>query len=225
MLYVLNAIELENVVKAVMVLPDNFCMQRALIYMMSVNVKKFSDHDITPLCHVLAVIERFCADFIERVVYMCFKQEPPCHWRQRDRGSWRVLKKARVKRSCVSSISTESDARSGWLNSGSRDTCRPHSTCDSDRGCTGHWQRELDKAVNPSFDLDSRLRSDLNHVQKSFCDDWISNLEREDSVFRLVLCFQLWKHFDLGDTKAAEIAEMMFGRSDKSVCEWRKQFF
>ena len=35
--------------------------------------------------------------------------------------------------------------------------------------------------------------------------------ERRQSV---VLCFQLSEHLDLGDTKAAEIAGMMGGRSD-----------
>ena len=39
----------------------------------------------------------------------------------------------------------------------------------------------------------------------------------------LFLCFQLSKHFNLGDTQAAEIAGMMVGRPDKTVREWRKQ--
>ena len=74
-----------------------------------------------------------------------------------------------------------------------------------------------DEVVDPSFDLDSSLRSDLD-------DDWISHLEREDRVsLGLFLCFQLSKHFDLGDTKA-EIAGIMVGRSDRTVREWRKQF-
>ena len=53
-----------------------------------------------------------------------------------------------------------------------------------------HWTltTRLDEAVNPSFDSDSRLRSDLNHVQKSFCDDWISHLEREDRVSLGLFC-------------------------------------
>ena len=38
------------------------------------------------------------------------------------------------------------------------------------------------------------------------------------------MCFQLSKHLNLGKTKAAELAGMMVGRSDKTVREWRKQF-
>ena len=41
----------------------------------------------------------------------------------------------------------------------------------------------------------------------------------------IFLCFQLSKHFDLGDTKAAELAGMMINKSDKTVLEWRTQFF
>ena len=77
-----------------------------------------------------------------------------------------------------------------------------------------------DEAVDPSFD--SSLRSDVEHLQDSFCDNWISHLEREARVsLGLFLCFQLSKHFDLGDTK---LAGMMVGRSDKTVREWRKHF-
>ena len=82
------------------------------------------------------------------------------------------------------------------------------------------------KPFDPSFDLDSSMKSDHDHLQESFCEDWISHLEREDRVsLGLFLCFQLSKHFDLGETRAAEVAGMMVGRSDKTVREWRKQFF
>ena len=74
------------------------------------------------------------------------------------------------------------------------------------------------EAVDPSFDLDSSMKSDADHLQESFCEDWISHLEREDHVsLALFLCFQLSKHFNLGETKAAELASEMVGQSDKSV--------
>jgi hypothetical protein len=41
----------------------------------------------------------------------------------------------------------------------------------------------------------------------------------------LFLCFQLAKHLALGETKAAELAGVMVGKSDKTIQEWRKQFF
>ena len=31
-----------------------------------------------------------------------------------------------------------------------------------------------DEAVDPSFDLDSSMKSDADHLQESFCEDWIS---------------------------------------------------
>ena len=32
---------------------------------------------------------------------------------------------------------------------------------------------DTDEAVDPSFDLDSSMKSDANHVQEGFCEDWI----------------------------------------------------
>ena len=47
---------------------------------------------------------------------------------------------------------------------------------------------------------------------------------REDRVsLALFLCYELSKHFDLGETKAAELAGEMVGRSDKSMQEWQKK--
>ena len=40
----------------------------------------------------------------------------------------------------------------------------------------------------------------------------------------LFLCFQLSKLLDLGETKAAELAGIMIGKSDKVVREWRSYF-
>ena len=82
-----------------------------------------------------------------------------------------------------------------------------------------------DEAVDPSFDLDSSMKSDVDHLEENFCEEWVSHLNGEDRVsLGLFLCFQLSKHFDLGETKAAELAGMMVGRSDKTVREWRKYF-
>ena len=82
-----------------------------------------------------------------------------------------------------------------------------------------------DEAIDPSFDLDSSMKSDFNHIVENFCEEWVSHLNREDRVsLGLFLCVQLSKHFDLGETKAAELAGMIVGRSDKTVREWRKYF-
>ena len=130
------------------------------------------------------------------------------------------LEKAReAKRSRVTgegtSASAESEVRS---QAASRETTllvtMPEDALDTD-----------DEAVDPSFDLDSSLKSDVDHLEENICEEWVTHLEREDRVsLGLFLCFQLSKHFDLGETKAAELAGMMVGRSDKTVREWRKQF-
>ena len=39
-----------------------------------------------------------------------------------------------------------------------------------------------DKAVDPSFDLNSSMKCDVDHLIESFCEDWVSHLEREDRV-------------------------------------------
>ena len=82
-----------------------------------------------------------------------------------------------------------------------------------------------DETLDPSFDLDTRVRSDCEHIIDTFCEVWVCQLERDDMVSLAVfLCFQLAKHFKLGETKAAELSALMTGKSDKTVREWRKYF-
>lgn len=83
-----------------------------------------------------------------------------------------------------------------------------------------------DEAVDPTFDLDSSIMSDTDHTVENFCEDWVLQLDRDDRVsLGLFLCFQLKKHMDLGDTRAAELAGLMIGKSDRAVREWRSEFF
>ena len=171
---------------------------------------------------MLAAIDRLS----KKSCFVSFKRErtmPPKTKRQRQLQS--ALDKAREsKRSRVTdegpSASAESDEMSGRLDADTREVDLAQFVTMSEDALDTD-----DEAVDPSFDLDSSLKSDVEHLQDSFCDDWISHLEREDRVsLGLFLCFQLSKHFDLGDTKAAELAGMMVGRSDKTVREWRKHF-
>lgn len=39
-----------------------------------------------------------------------------------------------------------------------------------------------DESVDPTFDLDSSIKSDVDHIVKSFCEDWVSHLDRDDRV-------------------------------------------
>ena len=83
-----------------------------------------------------------------------------------------------------------------------------------------------DETVDPSFDLDSSMKSDYDHKVEEFCEEWVLQLDRDDKVsLGLFLCFQLSSVLGLKETKAAEFAGLMIGRSDKSVREWKKNFF
>ena len=35
-----------------------------------------------------------------------------------------------------------------------------------------------DKAVDPTFDLDSNIKSDTDHIAETFCEEWVSKLDR-----------------------------------------------
>ena len=79
-----------------------------------------------------------------------------------------------------------------------------------------------DEAVDPSFDLDSSVRSDTDHIVETF---WVCHLDMDDRVsLGLFLCFQLSKYSQLGETKAAELSGMMIGKSDRAIQEWRAYF-
>ena len=83
-----------------------------------------------------------------------------------------------------------------------------------------------DEAVDPSFDMNESIKSDTDHVFKTFCEDWVCQLGRDDKVsLGLFLSFQLTQYFELGATKAAELAGLMIGKSDKTDRGWRSYFF
>ena len=83
-----------------------------------------------------------------------------------------------------------------------------------------------DEDIDPSFDLDSSMKADTDHTMEQFCEGWVSHLDRDDRVsLGLFLCFQLTKQLGLSETKAAELAAEMVGKFDKTVREWRTQFF
>ena len=82
-----------------------------------------------------------------------------------------------------------------------------------------------DEAVDPSVDLDTSMKSDIDHLVESFCEDWDTHLGRDERVFLgLFLTFQLTKQLNLGETKAAELAGLMIGKSDRTVREWKTHF-
>ena len=80
--------------------------------------------------------------------------------------------------------------------------------------------------IDPSFDLDTSLRSDTDHMVETFCEDWVTSLRWEDRAsLGLFLCFQLSNITGKGETEAAELAGQMIGKSDRTIREWRTRFF
>ena len=71
-----------------------------------------------------------------------------------------------------------------------------------------------DENIDPTFELDASMKSDADHIAENFCEDWVSYPKRVS--LGLFLCFQLTKHVELGDTKAAKLAGIMIGGSDKT---------
>ena len=77
-----------------------------------------------------------------------------------------------------------------------------------------------DEAVDPS------MKSDTDHIVETFCEEWVSQLDRDDRFsLGLFLCSQMTRHLEIKETRAAELAGLMIGKSDKTIREWRKQFY
>ena len=81
--------------------------------------------------------------------------------------------------------------------------------------------------VDPSFDLDASMKSDSDHMIESFCEVWISHLDRDDIVsLGLFLSLQLGNFLGLCETEAAKLASsFMMSRFEKTIHEWRAHFF
>ena len=83
-----------------------------------------------------------------------------------------------------------------------------------------------DEPVDPTFDLDSSMKSDTDHIAETFCEEWVSQLDRDDRVaLGLFLCSQMTRHLEIMETRAAELAGLMIGKSNKTIHEWKKQFY
>ena len=83
---------------------------------------------------------------------------------------------------------------------------------------------DTDKSVDPTFD--GEASDDDNVSADMFCEDFVLLLDSDQRrSLGIFLSFQLKKHSILGSTKAAELAGMMTGGSDKSIRAWKPMFF
>lgn len=81
------------------------------------------------------------------------------------------------------------------------------------------------ESIDPTFDAEANERLDEDHIAESFCEDYVLQLDNDQRIgLGVFLSFQLVKYFKLGSTRAAEIAGMMIGRSDKSIRSWKSRF-
>ena len=79
-----------------------------------------------------------------------------------------------------------------------------------------------DEEQDPTFDINSSTIGDIDHRTETFCEEWVTSLDRHNQIsLSLFLCFKLTKLLDLGETRAAEVAGIMIGKSDRTVREWR----
>ncbi len=82
-----------------------------------------------------------------------------------------------------------------------------------------------DDNVDPTFDIEDAVQSDSENLCEKFCEDFVLQLDADQRIgLGVFLTFQLEKHFQLGSTKAAELAGMMINRSDRSVRAWKTKF-
>ena len=82
-----------------------------------------------------------------------------------------------------------------------------------------------DEEVDASFSIDSSIKSDIDHVKDTFCENWVGQLERDDLVsLGLFLTFQLSNLLQKKETEAAELAGIMIGKSDRTIREWKAKF-
>ena len=78
---------------------------------------------------------------------------------------------------------------------------------------------------DPSFELNSSLKSDTHHLLDTFCEEWVTQLSREDRIsLGIFLQYQLAVVLQKGETESAELAALMICKSDRSIREWKLQF-
>ena len=79
---------------------------------------------------------------------------------------------------------------------------------------------------DPSFSLDSSLKSDTQHQIETFCEEWVVQLSRDDR-YSLEIFLEYHLNMTLGksSTEAAELAGLMIGSSNRTICERKAKFY
>ena len=78
---------------------------------------------------------------------------------------------------------------------------------------------------DPSFELNSSLKSDTHHFLDTFCEEWVAQLSCKDTFsLDIFLQYQSSAVLQKAETESAELAALMIGKSDRTICEWKFQF-
>ena len=73
--------------------------------------------------------------------------------------------------------------------------------------------------MDPTFDAETSERMDEDYVGERFCEDFVLFLDSDQRI-----SLGIFRRFKLRSTRAAELAGMMIGRSDKSIRAWESKF-
>ena len=149
--------------------------------MMSYGLNIFRSVMSRPHCRSIAANEKKC----QKVSFLCTKSVckamPPKMKRQRQQEL--ILEKAKqAKRPRPTEEEPSNSGGSGLQtrSSGEDDLARlvtmPEDVLDTD-----------DEDIDPSFDLDSSMKADTDHLEENFCEEWIhTSIEMTDCLW---VCF------------------------------------
>ena len=88
-----------------------------------------------------------------------------------------------------------------------------------------HQAKDTDNEEDPSFELDSSIKSNTHHLLDTFCEEWVAQVSLEDRILLgIFVQYQLLTVLQKGETEFAELAALMIGKSDRTIRDWKAQF-
>ena len=74
-----------------------------------------------------------------------------------------------------------------------------------------HEAKDTDnEEEDPSFELDSSIKSDTHHLLDTFCEEWVAQLSHEGRIsLGIFIQYQLSTVLQKGETESAELVALM----------------
>ena len=83
-----------------------------------------------------------------------------------------------------------------------------------------------DEDVDPSFELNSSIKSDTAYRLEMFSEEWVSQLSCDDKFsLAMFLHYHLTVTIGKGDTEASQYMGLMINKSDRTIRDWITQFY